>query len=128
MENKELDLGTAIDTLYALRARRLEAEKVIKAFKSEELELRVIIKRLLDNASLEGGRGQVASTSIIHSTEPAPKDWPAIYAFIQENDAFDLLQRRLSAVAVKDRWESNIIIPGIEKFDTWDLSLTKRSK
>lgn len=128
MENKELDLGTAIDTLYALRARRLEAEKVIKAFKSEELELRVIIKRLLDNASLEGGRGQVASTSIIHSTEPTPKDWPAIYAFIQENDAFDMLQRRLSASAVKDRWESGIVIPGIEKFDTWDLSLTKRSK
>ena len=128
MENKELDLGTAIDTLYELRARRLEAEKVIKAFKSEELELRVTIKRLLDNASLEGGRGQVASTSIIHSTEPTPKDWPAIYAFIQENDAFDMLQRRLSASAVKDRWESGIVIPGIEKFDTWDLSLTKRSK
>lgn len=124
----ELDLGTAIDKLYELRARRLEAEKVIKTMKSEELALRVTIKRMLDAASLEGGRGQLASTSIQYSTEPTPKDWSAIYDYIRENDAFDMLQRRLASTAVKDRWESGIIIPGIEKFDTWDLSVTKRSK
>lgn len=128
MDTESLDLGTAIDKLYELRAQRLDAEKAIKAMKSDELALRVTIKRLLDAASLEGGRGQIASTSVIHSTEPTAKDWPAIYGFIRENDAFDMLQRRLSATAVKDRWESGIIIPGIEKFDTWDLSLTKRSK
>lgn len=128
MDTESLDLGTAIDKLYELRAKRLDAEKAIKAMKSDELALRVVIKRLLDAASLEGGRGQIASTSVIHSTEPTAKDWPAIYDFIRENDAFDMLQRRLSATAVKDRWESGIIIPGIEKFDTWDLSLTKRSK
>lgn len=128
MEAERLDLGTAIDRLYALRATRLEAEKAIKTMKADELSLRITIKQLLDAASLEGGRGQQASASIINSTEPTAKDWPAIYAYIQENDAFDMLQRRLSATAVKDRWESGIVIPGIEKFDTWDLSLTKRSK
>ena len=127
MEN-ELDLGTAIDKLYALRAERLEAEKQIKVMKSNELALRITIKRLLDAASLEGGRGISASASIQYSTEPTAKDWSAIYFYIRENDAFDMLQRRLSSTAVKDRWDSGIIIPGIEKFDTWDLSVTKRSK
>ena len=128
MTIETLNLGEAIDKLYELRAKRLDAEKAIKAMKSDELALRVTIKRLLDAASLEGGRGQIASTSVNYSIEPAAKDWPAICNFIRENDAFDILQRRLSATAVKDRWESGIIIPGIEKFDTWDLSLTKRSK
>lgn len=127
MEN-ELDLGTAIDKLYALRAERLEAEKQIKVMKSNELALRITIKRLLDAASLEGGRGASASASIQYSTEPTAKDWPAIYDYIRDNDAFDMLQRRLASTAVKDRWDSGIIIPGIEKFDTWDLSVTKRSK
>ncbi len=123
-----LDLGSAIDQLYAKRVERLAAEKLIKAMKSDELALRVHIKRLLDAVSLEAGSGQTASTSIIHSIEPTPKDWPAIYSYIVENDAFDMLQRRLSATAVKDRWESGIVIPGIDKFETWDLSLTKRSR
>jgi len=125
---ENMSLGTAIDLLYDKRAGRLHLEKDIKRLKSEELALRIYIKQLLDKASLEGGKGQTASASIVHQTEPTAKDWPAIYAFIRENDAFDMLQRRLSSTAVKDRWESGIIVPGVEKFDTWDLSVTKSSR
>lgn len=127
MENKP-DLGTAIDELYELRAKRLDIEKQVKALKSEELALRVEIKRLLDSVSLEGGRGQVATASIVHSVEPTVKDWSAFYQFVTANDAFDMLQRRLSSTAVKQRWDNGVEVPGVEKFDTWDLSLTKRSK
>ena len=127
MENKP-DLGTAIDELYELRAKRLDIEKQVKALKSEELALRVEIKRLLDSVSLEGGRGQVATASIVHSVEPTVKDWSALYQFVTANDAFDMLQRRLSSTAVKQRWDNGVEVPGVEKFDTWDLSLTKRSK
>lgn len=128
MDIENLNLGQAIDQLYEERARRLEAEKAIKVMKSTELALRIRIKQLLDSVSLEAGRGQTATASIQYSTEPTAKDWSAIYAYIRDNDAFDMLQRRLSSTAVKDRWDSGIIIPGIEKFDTWDLSVTKRSK
>lgn len=127
-ETEKPDLGTAIDMLYQLRTERLAVEKTVKEMKSKELELRVYIKGLLDAASLEGGRGQTASTSIIHSVEPTVKDWAAFYAYVKENDCFDMLQRRVSATAVKDRWEAGVVIPGVDKFDTWDLSLTKRSK
>lgn len=122
------DLGGCIDALYNLRVERLSAEKVVKGMKSQELALSVRIKELLDAISLEAGSGRLATGSVIHSVEPTAKDWPAIYKFITENDAFDMLQRRLSPLAVKERWDEGIIVPGIEKFDTWDLSLTKRSK
>jgi hypothetical protein len=128
MKQDELTLGQAIDQLYACRAERLEAEKQIKAMKANELALRVTIKRLLDSVNLESASGTTATTSIQYSTDPVAKDWNEIYAFIIENDAFDMLQRRLSSTAIKDRWDQGIIIPGVEKFDNWDLSLTKRSK
>jgi len=123
----ELDLGSSIDALYLLRAERLAVEKTVKEMKTRELALRVRIKGMLDAVSLESGAGKLATTSIQLSTEPTAKDWSAIYAYITANDAFDMLQRRLSPTAVKDRWDEGIIIPGIDKFDTWDLSLTKRS-
>lgn len=123
-----MDLGGLIDLLYATRVKRLEAEKEIKALKTQEVAYRVRIKQMLDAASLEAGSGKTATTSVCYTTEPNAKDWPAIYQYIVENDAFDMMQRRLSATAVRDRWNDGIIIPGIEKYDTWDLSLTKRSK
>ena len=128
MKIEEMDLGSCIDALYTKRAERLAAEKVVKDMKSVELVLRVRIKDLLDAVSLEMGAGKLATTSIHRSTEPTVVDWPAVYAFIKENDAFDMLQKRLSPTAVKDRWDEDIVVPGIDKFNTWDLSLTKRSK
>lgn len=123
-----MDLGGLIDLLYATRVQRLDAEKEIKALKTKEVGFRMRIKQMLDAASLEAGSGKTATTSVCYTTEPTAKDWPAIYSYIVENDAFDMLQRRLSATAVRDRWNDGIIIPGIEKFDTWDLSLVKRNK
>jgi hypothetical protein len=124
----ELNLGESIDTLYRKRAERLEVEKGVKVLKAEELALRVHIKQLLDKVSLEGGKGAIATASIMYDVDPVAKDWTAIYEFIRENDAFDMLQRRLSSTAIKARWDSGLVIPGIEKFDNWDLSLTKCSR
>lgn len=128
MEIKSLDLGTAIDKLYELRSQRLDVEKVIKTMKSDELALRVHIKQMLDSINLDGAKGSAATAAVITSVDPVAKDWLQIYEFIRENDAFDMLQKRLSSMAVKERWESGILVPGIEKFDNWDLSITKRSK
>jgi len=128
MEIKSLDLGTAIDKLYELRSQRLDVEKVVKTMKSDELALRVHIKQMLDSINLDGAKGSAATAAVITSVDPVAKDWLQIYEFIRENDAFDMLQKRLSSMAVKERWESGILVPGIEKFDNWDLSITKRSK
>lgn len=128
MEIKSLDLGTAIDKLYELRSQRLDVEKVVKTMKSDELALRVHIKQMLDSINLDGAKGSAATAVVITSVDPVAKDWLQIYEFIRENDAFDMLQKRLSSMAVKERWESGILVPGIEKFDNWDLSITKRSK
>lgn len=128
MEIKSLDLGTAIDKLYELRSQRLDVEKVVKTMKSDELALRVHIKQMLDSINLDGAKGSAATAAVITSVDPAAKDWLQIYEFIRENDAFDMLQKRLSSMAVKERWESGILVPGIEKFDNWDLCITKRSK
>jgi len=127
MSDVKPKLGDLIDELYTLRAARLLEEKRIKELKTKELSLRVQIKELLDAVGLEMGAGSLATTSIQLSTEPTVTDWPAFYKYIVDHDAFDMLQRRLSPTAVKDRWDDGEVVPGIDKFDTWDLSLTKRS-
>ena len=121
-------LGECIDKLYKLRAQRLEQEREIKERKRTESAYKNHIIALLREASLEGGRGEGANASITVDDVPTAKNWDEIWAHIEENDAHDMVQRRLSSQAVKLRWEAGEEVPGIEHFTVEDLSLTKRSK
>jgi len=56
---------------------------------------------------------------------PVVKDWDAIYAFIYDHKAFDLLQKRLSTTAWREMHEENIILPGTEEFFQIKASLRK---
>ena len=121
-------LGECIDKLYKLRAQRLEQEREIKERKRTETAYKDYIVAQLRAASLEGGRGEGANASITTDDVPTAKNWDDIWAYIDENDAHDMVQRRLSSAAVKARWDAGEEIPGIEHFTVTDLSLTKRSK
>jgi hypothetical protein len=39
--------------------------------------------------------------------------------------AYELLQKRLSATAIQERWDAGEKIPGVEVFTTVGVSLTK---
>ena len=49
----------------------------------------------------------------IASEKPAPEDWNAIHEYIRENDAVDLVQKRLHEGACKLRWDDGVEIPGV---------------
>jgi hypothetical protein len=127
METK-LDLGGAIDKLYALRTERLEIEKSVKALKSEELAMRGNILQMLESAGLDGAKGKAATAAVIYEVVPQVVDWGAFNEYVKENAAFDLYQRRVSVLAMRERWSCDVAVPGVEKFDSVDLSLTRRSK
>lgn len=121
-------LGACIDKLYALRAQRLEQEREIKERKRTETAYKDHIIAELRKATLDGGKGDKANASITTNDEPTPNDWTAIWQYIKENDADDLVQRRLYSAAVKARWEAGEEVAGIGHFTVVDLSLTKRGK
>jgi len=120
------DLGTCIDKLYVLRAQRLVLSKEVDERKRTEAAYRTHIINKLRDVKMEGGKGSVCSASITEKVEPTPKDWPAIWAYISEHDAFDMLQKKLSGKAVKERWEAGEVVPGVDKFTKVDLSLKKQ--
>ena len=47
------------------------------------------------------------------------------YDFIKKHEAYDLLQRRVSMTALKERWEHNEKVPGLEINEIPKLSITK---
>jgi hypothetical protein len=122
-------LGECIDLAYTIRAARIEKQREFDAeiavMKKEEQLLEDHILDKFDKSELNGAKGNVASASLIILAVPQAKDWNKIYAFIKENNAFDLLEKRLARLAFRDRLEAGVVVPGVEVFQKQDLSLTK---
>lgn len=123
---EELSIGQTIDKLYALRAERLALSKQIEDMKAQESKLRVIIITQLRDIGLDGGKGSLATASITTSREARVTDWHALWNWMKEHDAFDMVQKRVAVTAARARWDEGVAIDGVEEFELDDLSLTKR--
>ena len=120
-----IDLSRLVDQFGSQRDKRLAADKVAAALKKEETALKGrIIHEMIANEV-----GFAAGTKIrvkLKTTEkPVAYDWPAIYGYMIENDAMDIVQKRLGMAAVKERFDEGDIIPGIEFVEVNDVSVGK---
>lgn len=118
-----------MDLAYNLRTARIAKQRSfdseIEKMKSDEEAIREYIIQTFKKSEIEGAKGSVATAGITHTPLPVPKDWPKIYKYIEKNDAWDLMEKRIHKTAFRDRLEAGEVIPGIETFDKLDLSLTK---
>lgn len=125
-------LGKMIDDLYAARAARLEYQREVEAevekLKEVEAKLEEKILQTFDKSEIEGAKGSAATASVTRLVVPAVKDWPEVFKWIAENNAWDLMEKRMARVAFRDRTEAGQAIPGVESFVKVSLSLNKINK
>ena len=119
-------LGACIDLMYKLKQESAVIEKSSETIKAQENEIEVHLLDSFGKSDLEGARGKLAVAGVNISTVPTVKDWDKLYAYILKNKAWDLLQKRASATAFRERWDDEVVIPGVEAFTVIKLSLKKR--
>ena len=117
-------MGACADKLYEVRQKRLAMQKEIDEVEAEEKALKEHIINNLPKSD-SGAAGKVARVSVVTKDVPQVKDWDAFYKYVSRTKSFDLLQRRLSDAAVKERWENKNDIPGVEAFTVVSVSLNK---
>lgn len=126
MSNHPIDfLPELIDEYVQARDRRLELNRQADQCEKREAKLKKDIEDTLNGAGLVTGGGGAYRATLVSEVKPTATDWGLVQKYIIENNAFDLLQKRLTESAVKSRWEDNITIPGIVKFPVTKLSITK---
>lgn len=118
-------LGACADLLFDIRTQRLEAQKVVDAFKAQETELRDHIIENVEKGS-SGAIGKHHQVQVYTDAVPRIEDPDALYKYIKKTGAFDLLQRRLNDAAIKERWEDQKQVPGVGTFNVVKVSLTKK--
>jgi hypothetical protein len=121
--------AACVDRLYLVRQERLDLqkkfEKSIDSLKKEEAALEEKLINDLPKGEASGIAGKVARGSIVTKPVPVAQNWDELYAHIKKTGSFELLQRRLSDTAIKERWEANKTIPGVGIFNKVSVSLNK---
>lgn len=116
------ELGMLADQYWAAYNKRINSERAAKELKGIESKLYAQLVTELQTQELTSVGGHDVRLTLTRSTEPVVKDWAAVYAYMVAHDDFSLMQKRLAAPAVKERWEAGEQIPGVETFVVNKLS------
>lgn len=118
-------IGRCADLYHDVRDLRLAMAKEVEAVEEFEREVK---QRIIDNLSKSedtGASGLRYRAQVVTTVKPTVSDWPTLQAHILATKNFDLVQKRISDKAVADRWEAGEVIPGVERFNSVGVSVTK---
>lgn len=118
-------MGACADQLFKIREKRKEMQKLVDAVEAEEKALKEHIINNLPKSEASGVAGKLCRVTVITKQIPQVQDWDKFYAHVKKTGDFELLQRRLTDTAVKERWENGKKIPGVESFNAVTLSINK---
>lgn len=118
------DMAALADEYWALRAQRLDLDKQSKAVKvSEDLAEATLLKQMrLQGLTAIGGQTVRLNMPVTPEMVPTVADWDVVYKSILESGDFSLLEKRIGKLAVKERWEAGVEVPGVVAFPVWKLS------
>lgn len=119
-------LAAMVDEYADTRQERLALEGQAEKVKEREQELKAKLIEALVATGAGGLGGQRYRVTHKVKVVPQAQDWRQIYDYIKENDAFELLQRRISSTAVAERWEAGDEIPGVTRVMVDDLSFPSK--
>ena len=106
----------------------MELQRQCDALEEQEKHLKKSLTELMKSQKVLKVQGTFCDVEIDEAgVVPTPRNWELIYKYIQENNAFDLLQRRLSNAGIQARWDEGIEhIPGVDKFPVTKFKVTNR--
>lgn len=121
-------LATAADDYYKLREERLALQRQVDALEVKEKALR---KYLIESIPLAGAAGIAGAHVRVEVVEKpvaqiaSPEEWPNFFAWVARNKAWELLTKKISAAAARERIDAGKKIPGVSVVQVKELSVHK---
>jgi hypothetical protein len=121
------ELDDAIRKLYALDGELTALNKRVSALTTEHRLAELLVLDLLKDAgltsaTLDNGLSVERKDKVVYNVVPG--GWPAIYKRVAERGEWELIQRRLSSTAVRERFSVGDRIEGIAEVEVPDLKLS----
>ncbi len=128
MSKTKQTVGQAIDGLWRQREKVRKADIKLSELKTLFQEMETELKAEFSDAQIDSARGQRATASISRKVVPAIEDWGKLRTWILRNKAIDMLQKRVSTGAWRERVEATGRgIPGVDAFTKVTINLRTRT-
>jgi hypothetical protein len=126
------DYDKAVRAFINIRNARAEKarewERVDAEFEEKLNRLRVYFLAHLNLTNVKASRTDAGTFFKKLKISPSAASWEVVYKFIKDNDAFDMLERRLKKKFITDyRKSHNVLPPGVNVHEEWDVQIRSKS-
>lgn len=119
------ELSKIIEQYAMRREERLELDRRSKEIGELENELKQLIMAHMEEQHVYVAGSPHVTVKLKITPKPTAKDWREVYQYVKDNDAFDILFRRLNEKALIERREQGVEVPGLDWFPVASLSVSR---
>jgi hypothetical protein len=110
-----INVGDVIRTYMKLRDQKAaiegEVKEQVSAIKAKMEKLEAYLKAQMDAQGLTSFKSDHGTAFLTTTDYANVADWDAVLDFIRDNDAFDMLEKRVSKIAVRGYIDSTKSVP-----------------
>ena len=121
-----MNIKDLIDQYVETKNKQEGLSEEVKTCTKKLAELEKDIMELMSQAGISQAASDKASCTMKMAKHPAIEDWNQFYAYVAQTGQFELLHKRLSSLAFRERWEAGGVIPGTSASEVWELSVRRK--
>lgn len=121
-----MNINDLINKYVETKALKESLNEQIKTCNEKMASTQADIMEQMATAGITKAASDKASCTMREVTHPAIEDWAAFYKHVAATGQFELLHKRLSSTAFKERWEAGEVVPGTSSTKLWELSVVRR--
>ena len=129
-DEAEVPLDKLVRIYMKMRVKLQELDAQVEAVKEQQQLIKVEIKDRLRAVGAKSVKTDHGTVSLTEKTRYYTQDWDSFKRFVIENDALDLLEKRIAQTNMKVFLEENpaLVPPGLNSDTEFDVSIRKPTK
>jgi hypothetical protein len=119
-------INDLINEFVEIKALKEGLNEQIKECNEKLAGIEAQIMEQMSSVGISQAATEKASCTMREVKHPSIIDWPAFYEHVAKTGEFELLHKRLSSPAFRERWEAGEVIPGTTTTSLWELSVRRK--
>ena len=127
MDQEEVPLDKLVRIYMKMRAKLSELDAQVESIKEQQQLLKNEIKDRMRSVGAKSMKTEYGTVSLTEKTRYYTQDWDSFKRFVIENDAVDLLEKRIAQTNMKTFLQENptLVPPGLNSDTEIDVSIRK---
>ena len=130
MDTTDVSIDTLCKIYMKMRAKVSELDAQIATIKEQQEQVSIAMRDKMKDLGVNSLRTDHGTVTMLKKTRYYTQDWDSFKNFVLENQAVDLLERRIAQTNMTQFLEENpgLVPPGLNADQKFDVSVRKPTK